>query len=350
MPKISVIVPVYKVENYLRKCLDSLLAQTFQDFEILVIDDGSPDQSGAICDEYASKDVRVKVFHLENHGVSYARNFGIEKASGRWICFVDSDDWAESTMLEEASLVAEKTDADLIMWNYYEERPDTQHVAYAVSQPVHELTEQELFDFRMNSLGNNPAKENEFDWSGGNVPWCRLYRTEIFIKNNVRFVLNVHPYEDIYLNYIFMEYVNKAVFINKHLFHYRYVDTSSTHQWKEEGKMFQNFKIALSGIEAFNEEHPSKDPYRFKQAIYSSWIGGFAATLTRCFTHKKSPYSFHQTLKRMKSQLNVPEFYEAFHNVDVHTLRKKRKFIAVFGKFQWTLLLYLLGRLKNVSQ
>ena len=91
-PKISVIVPVYNVENYLRRCVDSILAQTFTDFELLLIDDGSKDKSGEICDEYARKDNRVKVFHKENGGVSTARNKGLLEVKGKWICFCDADD------------------------------------------------------------------------------------------------------------------------------------------------------------------------------------------------------------------------------------------------------------------
>ena len=91
-PKISVIVPVYNVEKYLRRCIDSILAQTFSDFELLLIDDGSKDSSGEICEEYAGKDARIRVFHRQNGGVSTARNLGIDKAKGEWIYFVDSDD------------------------------------------------------------------------------------------------------------------------------------------------------------------------------------------------------------------------------------------------------------------
>ena len=99
MPQISVIVPVYNVEPYLRQCVDSILNQTFTDFELLLVDDGSTDRSGAICDEYASLDARVKVFHTTNRGVSAARNLGIDKASAEWITFVDSDDWVEKSYL-----------------------------------------------------------------------------------------------------------------------------------------------------------------------------------------------------------------------------------------------------------
>ena len=100
MPKISVIVPVYNVEKYLHRCVDSILAQTFTDFELLLINDGSKDSSGVICDEYAAKDSRVLVFHKENGGVSSARNMGLDNAKGEWISFVDSDDWVEKEYLE----------------------------------------------------------------------------------------------------------------------------------------------------------------------------------------------------------------------------------------------------------
>lgn len=98
-PKVSIIVPVYKAEAYLHRCIDSLLNQTFQDYEILLIDDGSPDCSGEICDEYAEKDNRIRVFHKENGGVSSARNLGINNSRGEWICFVDSDDWLDSNYI-----------------------------------------------------------------------------------------------------------------------------------------------------------------------------------------------------------------------------------------------------------
>ena len=99
-PKISVIVPVYKVEPYLRKCLDSIVGQTYQNLEIILVDDGSPDKCGEICDEYARRDERIQVIHQENGGVSAARNAGLKKVTGEWIGWIDPDDWAEPDMFE----------------------------------------------------------------------------------------------------------------------------------------------------------------------------------------------------------------------------------------------------------
>lgn len=107
---ISVIIPVYNVESYLHQCIDSVLAQTYQDFELLLIDDGSTDGSGAICDAYAAKDARVQVFHQKNDGVSSARNLGIKNAKGEWITFVDGDDWVSEDYLKNLHNNAKSVD------------------------------------------------------------------------------------------------------------------------------------------------------------------------------------------------------------------------------------------------
>ena len=99
MPIVSVIIPVYNVESYIHRCVDSVLNQSFTDLEIILVDDGSPDNCPAICDEYAVKDCRVQVIHQENNGLSAARNAGLDRASGKYIYFVDSDDYIDKTLL-----------------------------------------------------------------------------------------------------------------------------------------------------------------------------------------------------------------------------------------------------------
>ena len=111
---ISVIVPVYNTEKYLDRCIQSVLAQTYTNWELLLIDDGSTDSSGTICDQYAAEDNRIRVFHKENGGVSSARNLGLDNAKGEWITFVDSDDWVEPSMLKELLAIALDNDADYV--------------------------------------------------------------------------------------------------------------------------------------------------------------------------------------------------------------------------------------------
>lgn len=118
-PKISIIVPVYNVEKYLSRCIDSILSQTFTDFEILLVNDGSTDGSGNICEEYAKKDNRIRVLHKNNEGVSSARNTGLDNAKGDWIAFVDSDDWIDRNMYYILYNEAISSEADVIMCDFY---------------------------------------------------------------------------------------------------------------------------------------------------------------------------------------------------------------------------------------
>ena len=118
-PLISIIVPIYNVEKYLSRCINSVLSQTFPDFELLLIDDGSTDKSGYICDGYAQKDSRIKVFHIENGGVSAARNYGLDNARGEWITFVDADDWIDKDMYYKLYNEAILSEADIVICDFY---------------------------------------------------------------------------------------------------------------------------------------------------------------------------------------------------------------------------------------
>lgn len=117
---ISIITPVYLVEQYLDRCISSIIAQSYTDFELILVDDGSPDRSGEICDRWAQKDSRIRVFHKSNSGVSAARNLALNIAEGEYITFVDSDDWLENDCLQQLLDVAEKTNADIVCCNRFE--------------------------------------------------------------------------------------------------------------------------------------------------------------------------------------------------------------------------------------
>lgn len=179
MPMLSVITPVYKVEKYLRKCIDSILKQTFKDFELIIVDDGSPDSCGNIADEYLTKDSRVKVIHKENGGAPSARNKGIEIATGEWFYFPDSDDWLEPDYLEKLYNVAVKTDAQMIISGYTMEyfENGTSH-SYSVSTPE--------YNYKTQSVVRNNL-HNYFDNMMIAVPWNKLYKAEYIISNNIRF-------------------------------------------------------------------------------------------------------------------------------------------------------------------
>ena len=136
MPTISVIVPVYKVEAYLDYCVKSILAQTYTDFELILVDDGSPDRSGAICDEYAEKNPRVRVIHKENGGVSSARNTGLAVAFGEYVTFVDSDDWLSTTFLADAVEACVTQGLDLFMSGFTRVWQDGRTTSYCIPKEI----------------------------------------------------------------------------------------------------------------------------------------------------------------------------------------------------------------------
>lgn len=164
--KISVIVPVYKVEPYLRQCLDSIVGQTYKNLEIILVDDGSPDRCGAICDEYAAGDERIKVIHKENGGLSSARNAALEIATGDYIGFVDSDDWVEPEMFKTLLHGLETTEADIAVCGRYEEYGD-RRVTFEWPE-VRAMGREEA----LGELLKNEKLQN--------LVWDKLYRRELF--------------------------------------------------------------------------------------------------------------------------------------------------------------------------
>ena len=124
MKKVSIIIPVYNVEKYLPKCLDSVVGQSYADLEIICIDDGTPDGSAAVILSYAEKDGRIKLISQENQGLSGARNTGIGAATGEYIVFLDGDDWLDTEAIKAAVEKAERNSADVVMWGYVREFPD----------------------------------------------------------------------------------------------------------------------------------------------------------------------------------------------------------------------------------
>lgn len=231
---ISVIVPVYNVEPYLQKCLDSVVGQTYQNMEILIIDDGSTDGSGKVCDEY-KKDERVKVFHTKNRGLSAARNLGLDNATGDWIVFVDSDDWVDVDAFEIALSVAKYQKADLVFWGYVKEYEDHsirksffwEDGFVFEREQVKYLLHRRLFGLLGKELAH-PEYANSFD-----TAWGKLYKAEAIKNNHIRFEdTAVIGTEDALFNILFMGYVQKAVYVARCMNHYRKNNTSLTKLYK----------------------------------------------------------------------------------------------------------------------
>ena len=210
MTEISVIVPVYKVENYIHKCVDSILSQSFQNFDLVLVDDGSPDNCPKICDDYAEKDSRIVVIHKQNGGLSDARNAGIdwamEHSSSQWLAFVDSDDWLHPDYLKNLHDTAIKENADLVICDFVRvnEQGEEKIEEHAFPNLVSE-DKQELFELLFSNWRIVPA-------------WNKLYHKHIF--SELRFAFGkIH--EDEFAIHNVLWNCRKATMISDGLYYYR---------------------------------------------------------------------------------------------------------------------------------
>lgn len=209
-PSVSVIVPVYNVEPYLRRCLDSILAQTFQDFELIIVDDGSTDGCGAICDEYASSDARVRVIHKKNAGVSTARNTGLDAAIGQYVYFCDSDDSILPETLQSTVMLAEENSADAVSFNF-SRGEKKQNLDGSVS-----VVDLSGIDTRYEYLFGKPLFHN-----GCWEVWTFLFTRSVIEENNIRFCLECNNYaEDLGFTLNYLMFGTKLVEFNKELYCY----------------------------------------------------------------------------------------------------------------------------------
>ena len=203
---VSIIVPVYKVEKYLHRCVDSIINQTYKNIEVILIDDSSPDRCPEICDEYAKKDERVKVIHKQNGGVSSARNAGLDAARGEFICFVDSDDWISESMIDELLIQMKHTTSQLVMGGCnFVTKKGTISKSY----------DREVFTER--EISGNILKI--YDYSYGSV-WAKLFLKEIIDKESIRFKISVPLGEDTQFLFEYIKHCSTVLYSDAILYYY----------------------------------------------------------------------------------------------------------------------------------
>ena len=223
--KITVIVPVYNVENYLQKCLDSLLSQTYKNLEIIVVNDGSTDNSGNICQEYAQKDNRIIYIETENSGQSAARNFGLDRMTGSYVTFVDSDDWVEQDYAEVLYKKLMEYQADIAVANYYSyNESEGMYYFHIFGDSYYEKVYDNV------SIFENLYESSEMKSFALISVWGTLYRADLF--SDLRFDKGKLG-EDGYLNQKIYLLAKKTVYLNKGLYAYRQREGSSSRIWTE---------------------------------------------------------------------------------------------------------------------
>jgi glycosyltransferase involved in cell wall biosynthesis len=297
-PKVSIVIPVYKAERYLRKCVESVLAQTFTDFECILVDDKSPDSSGAICEEYAAKDDRVRVIrNRSNQGASLARKTGLSAAKGEYVQFADSDDYLEPTMIEKLYRRAIQESADMVYCDYIEHNNN--------GQILRKLEYADRLD-RIRRLidGSHPLHV---------YLWNKLVKKEIY--DRVDFPGDLCGHEDVYIMAQAHYFSQKALYLNEPCYHYNRQNTSS---------MTNNVNLALR-----------LDMYNNLRYIETFLLSRFDNDLTPF-----EPY-FSRRVNKIKHDLLKAGFYDLKTLKTFHPQADSQIFQTKGLKFKHKLFLYL---------
>ena len=324
MPKASVIVPVYNVEAYLEKCVQSILRQTEQNFELLLVDDGSTDSSGQLCEELAKKDSRIRVIHQENQGLGGARNTGIREAKGDWLLLVDSDDWIEPQILEKALEAGLREEADMVVF------------------PFRSVDEEgrELAVFRENiPVGRAFAlKERKDILLTAPVAWNKLYRTAFFRETGLAYPSRVW-YEDIRTTPKLMALARRMVFLGD--IGYNYLQRQGSIM--NSGKVARNVEIiqAFDDILPWFREQGLFAEYRQELEYLAVFHAYLTASVRVILADRKSPL-----LARLAAYLQE-QFPTWRKNAYLPRLGAKRRLLVSLLGIKWYWAVALLFKLKG---
>ncbi len=246
-PAISVIVPVYNAERTLSRCIDSIVAQTFTDWEIVLVNDGSKDRSGEICDHYAATNPRIKVIHKPNEGVAATRMRGIDAASGDYSIQVDSDDWVEPTMLAELYEVAQREGADMVICDFYYDYAGRKPLRRRVQRPT-SLESSKVLDEMLEYRRISPSCAN------------KLIRHECYRKYNVRIPSDISHGEDFFVCLSLLRHAElKVAYLPQAFYHYEQDANSSSLTHSYSIKDFEREERLKDYVLAMMEGHPCYD-------------------------------------------------------------------------------------------
>lgn len=227
IPKVSIIVPIYNVELYLKQCVASILAQTLTEIEIILIDDGSTDNCPKICDQYAAFDKRVRILHQSNAGVSSARNIGIKMAIADWIMFVDPDDWLEENAVQVLYDKAMETSSEMVVSSFYYNYPYSQKRAVPYKGNAILFPAEKYRKYLLGAVLVNPSCHRDYFPNQMQYiislchPVSRIYKKNVLKTHHIRFLENIKCYEDTLFNLEMVAVVNSVCYIFQPLYHYR---------------------------------------------------------------------------------------------------------------------------------
>lgn len=345
MPKISIIVPIYKTpEKFLRECLESLVNQTLHDIEIILVDDGSPDNCGEICEEYAAMDSRIMVVHQRNQGVSIARNHGMKLAQGDWITFVDADDWIELEMCQKVWVKATSLDTDILAWGCFInfKSREFENPFFDEDLVIFEGDGRDKFQLQIISPGiYGEFKPKRISIA---VVWCKLYKKSFLLSSGAEFLSKLINGQDQIFNLYASELAEKIIYCNELLYHYRNYNLSAVHRYAPGRALL--VETILNECRKFIMNYEKNE--LFNMAYRLKVINFIPILLQNYFFHKMNKKSFFTKSSELKKFLSSEPYYSALHQIDKTVLSKKAKVIVLFSRWKFAFGLWVLLKVKQL--
>ncbi len=341
-PKISIVIPVYNSAKYLRECLDSICNQSFEDWEIIAIDDGCRDESAAILDEYADHDKRIRVIHKANGGVSAARNDGLSAAIGEYVLFVDSDDWLEAEALLIYWDEACRVNADVVIADHNSIYESGLVKRYKFFSQNFVTSDRDMIDKLQQTMlyGSFSPYYSENCGYLFAALWTKLFRREILIENHVEFSTNISLYEDGMFDLYAFEFVKTVAYVQKPLYNYRILNSSLCHSYKYNS--LDLYKRISEEILRFLKSR--KKTTAFENAYETRFVYYAKKQIGQLFSSNLSFFAKYRECRR----LLTCDFYDGFlRKIPTMNLVKNEK---TFGRLVSCKMFFLLSLLMQIRR
>ncbi|MDO5397159.1 MAG: glycosyltransferase [bacterium] len=339
---VSIIVPVYNVENYIDKCIESLINQSYSKIEIILINDGSKDKSGEKCDIWSEKDDRIKVIHKSNGGVSSARNEGLREANGTYIMFVDSDDYLEKNMVEKLCREIKSSDSDIVYCGYYMDFGDRIYInKLPISNGTYDIEEvfQPLF-FGTKNNGNTSMSTSLV---------LGIFRKQIISDNNILFDTYIRFAEDWLFYAEYIVHCKKISIINEPLYHYVQRSSSVMHEYVKPSEL--GVKKSIYILNRFNGIMESSDFNRtlYKRNVQRRYIG-FIKNQARGIWNKNNTDTLREKTKFLEESIQKSDIKQMIEKFDMSTMSSMEKLYVNLLKKDFLLIFHLYGIAYNFAK
>jgi glycosyltransferase involved in cell wall biosynthesis len=341
---ISVIIPVFNVEKFVDGCLESVCSQSFKNIEIIIIDDGSTDNSFKLCCKWAEIDRRVKLIRQTNQGVSVARNRGIKESLGKWIAFIDPDDSIEPSYLEELCKLANMYDSEISICGFYFDYPDEVITKSHFETDIVFRDKSEIMQIQIQILAKRMSKIRPNSGDKIGAPWGKLYSASFIKRNGLEFVPNLKRSQDLIFNLYALEHSKFVAYINRPLYHYRVNSESICNRFSKQ--VLDNVNAYLNEIDNFIKKF-HKDDELFNEAYDTKVATSIYKCMFQYFFNDQYDGKYSDMKKELFQYISQDQFKYSLKKVKYRNLEKTEKIFVFLIKYKMIIALLFLVNIRQ---